>query len=124
MLGASKSFAFKSITNKNRFLFELSSMETKEPARLLRQRYRLQNAIIFPLPKFKHKTSLNYCASNEILIKTVKDNTTLDQNRLYDCILLEKQASDISLGYQYTFQKEGNAHISKNQLLLTLNLNL
>ena len=124
MLGLVKGFAFGKIAIKNRLLYEVSSIKSIAPQRTIKQRYRLQNAFIFPLKKFNNNSGLNYGVTNEILFKTVSSNTTLDQNRFYNGIQWKGAHNDINLGYQYTFHKEGSTHINKNQLLVILNFNL
>ena len=124
MLGASKTILFHKFSNKNRLLYELSSIKPRTGQSAIRQCYRLQNRLNFPLYTFKNNTSLNYNISNEILIKTIHSSTAFDQEKLYNGIQLKLFKSDVNAGYQYTSQKDGNIHLNKNQFLLILNLNL
>ena len=124
VLGASKTILFHKFSNKNRLLFELSSIKSQAVQSVIRQRYRLQNGFTFQLYMFKNNTSLNYNISNEILIKTIRSSTAFDQDRLYNGIQLKRFKSDVNAGYQYTSQKDANIHLNKNQFLLIFNLNL
>ena len=124
MLGPSKTILVHKFSNKNRLLYELSFIKPRTGPSAIRQRYRLQNGLNFPLYTFKHNTCLNYNISNEILIKTITRSTTFDRDMLYNGIRLKLFKSEVDAGYQFTFQKDGNIYLNKNQFLLILNLNL
>lgn len=124
MGGIVKGFSFGNLINKNRFLYEISSIAVTEPERAIRHRYRLQNAFSMQVTGFKNKSSLNYSVINEILFKTLKGNTNFDQNRIYNGLQWKFMKSDVNAGYQWTLQKEANSFLNKNQLLITLNLSL
>ena len=68
--------------------------------------------------------SLHLDLSNELLVKTAGGKTAFDQNRLYSGLKWKWKQYDTYLGYQYTYQKELQNYMSKNQILLGFQLSL
>lgn len=122
-LGAMKAFAAKKATVSNRMLYEVSIITTADPEKTIRQRYRFQNALSYPLRSFSGNTGLNYQITNELLIQSMRNNLSLDQNRLYSGFQWKMLQADINLGYQITVQKRKRSTY-KNQLLIAFNVTL
>lgn len=124
MMGTFKDYPFGNLKNSNRLLYELSSIQFNTANKYLRHRYRLQTGFLFLIKKPGKKTSLNYYLVNELIYKTQKGLAAFDQNRFYNGIKWTGSYYDANIGYQLTYQKMEPGYSGKNQLLVTLNLNL
>ena len=121
MIGVGKNLFFKKLVNYNRLLYEVDLINFNDPGMLTRHRYRLLNNFVLSIKSFNVTHSLNYNFFNEVFFKTQNRITSFDQNHFYNGIQWKWKQSDLSLGYQYTYQKLTNNYINKNQFLLSLN---
>ena len=122
--GAIKKYSIGRITNTNRFLYELSTIQYERSISVRRNRYRVQTGLTYMVKKMNSDQSLHLDLSNELLVKTAGGKTAFDQNRLYSGLKWKWKQYDTYLGYQYTYQKELQNYMSKNQILLGFQLSL
>ena len=123
MLGLSKSIIIGKTRNTNRFLYEYTFVEKEESKYIIRQRFRLQNKLLFPVKKCNNANQLNYILFNEIFFKKQNKQISFDQSRFYNGIQWSARQTTLSIGYQYVYQITAIGAVNKNQWLLLLDAN-
>lgn len=122
--GISKSFTFSKITNKNRLMYEARFIQWNQPNAVVQHRYRLQNGFTFPLFKLQKNSKGNLFVMNEFFLKTQKEKTGFDQNRIYAAFEFQHKWLGLVSGYQHIFQQGSQAVFQKRIWLTTLNVQL
>lgn len=120
--GITNSLRFLNVKNKNRFLYENRFIDWNKQNAYFQHRYRLQNAFAIPITKMGENSGINLFLMNEFFVKTQKNITTFDQNRVFAALQLRFKGIELSSGYQHVFQQGSSANFQRKIWLTTLNI--